>query len=435
MKEIIINTNYFIDGNAFNINKIFSLTPDCKFLINFKKDCECKKKLGGLGGQWTCKICQKTGLINYKIELDSTILEKLPVIEKKINKIVKNLRSTYRQKINNINLNKTEEVIKFLQNFILSKEISCDSKLFLDLLDMKKIHVNNNEINYYIKKSLDLIDLEVVFLIQIYTEIVKLTQEKESISVDLFFYEFFDKYSYLINKLKINYPVDKKEYFEKINGFYFSKYVGSLIDVYPSDRDYRYGIYSLKNIHYDFNFGRAARQRIKDLGLYNYSHTLKSLILQTRDQIKEECGIKTKNKHLINENILYNNLKKIIGNTQIYRNVRMLKLNNLELDLYFTINKKKIGIEYQGQQHYQPVDFFGGKKSFKKTQENDRIKSALCKKNNIILIEFPYNLKNNIENLKKKLSENGIIIKKDNFELANSLQSNKINQENNQLQT
>lgn len=433
MRIFSLNSNYFIDGDVINLDKNLIIYPELKYSIYLKKDCECKKILGGLGGQWTCKICEKTGLVNYEIELNNNLLEKLPLIEKEITKRIKNLKINYKKSVIDINFYNSKEIIKFLQNFIISKETSIDTGLFLDLLNLKKIYKNNHEINYYIKKSLDLIDLDVVFLIQIYTEIIKLFKKKESISLDIFFYEFFDKYFYLIEKLKINYPISK-EYFTKVNSFYFGGRTSSLIDIYPRDREYRSGIYSIKNLHYDFNFSKAAIKRIKDLGLYNYSSTFNSLILQIRDEIKEECGIKTKNKNLINENLLYNNLKKILGNTQIYRNVRMLELRNLELDIYFEINKKKIGIEYQGQQHYQPVNFFGGKKSFIRTQKNDKIKSFLCKKNNILLIEFPYFLKNNVENLRQKLLDNGVVInKKNDFELTNSLKFRKINEPTNYL--
>lgn len=47
-------------------------------------------------------------------------------------------------------------------------------------------------------------------------------------------------------------------------------------------------------------------------------------------------------------------------------------------------------IEYQGKQHYEPIDYFGGEESFKKQLENDNLKRRYCKENNIKLIEIPY---------------------------------------------
>ena len=63
---------------------------------------------------------------------------------------------------------------------------------------------------------------------------------------------------------------------------------------------------------------------------------------------------------------------------------------------------KLIGlIEYQGEQHYTPIEFFGGEAAFKYRKENDKIKKEYCDKNNIPLLIIPYWEYNNIENLLK----------------------------------
>lgn len=47
-------------------------------------------------------------------------------------------------------------------------------------------------------------------------------------------------------------------------------------------------------------------------------------------------------------------------------------------------------IEYHGIQHYEAVDFFGGKEKLKFQKENDTIKEDYCKVRNITYIEIPY---------------------------------------------
>ena len=49
-------------------------------------------------------------------------------------------------------------------------------------------------------------------------------------------------------------------------------------------------------------------------------------------------------------------------------------------------------IEYQGIQHYKPVEFFGGIEKFLVRVRNDNIKREFCKSSNIPLIEISYNL-------------------------------------------
>ena len=47
-------------------------------------------------------------------------------------------------------------------------------------------------------------------------------------------------------------------------------------------------------------------------------------------------------------------------------------------------------IEYQGKQHYEPIDFFGGQKNFEYIIKHDNIKNEYCKNNGIKLLRIPY---------------------------------------------
>jgi hypothetical protein len=44
-------------------------------------------------------------------------------------------------------------------------------------------------------------------------------------------------------------------------------------------------------------------------------------------------------------------------------------------------------IEFDGIQHFKPVDFFGGESSYKDTVKNDKIKDSFCKKEEIKVIK------------------------------------------------
>lgn len=56
----------------------------------------------------------------------------------------------------------------------------------------------------------------------------------------------------------------------------------------------------------------------------------------------------------------------------------------------FFLPDKKLLIEVDGKQHYEPVDFFGGEITFKKQKERDNIKNDFCDKENLELIRIPY---------------------------------------------
>ena len=68
-------------------------------------------------------------------------------------------------------------------------------------------------------------------------------------------------------------------------------------------------------------------------------------------------------------------------------------LSNLIFDFY--LPDYDICIEYNGLQHYQPSDYFGGRESFELVVKRDKIKKNFCRKNNIKLFTISY--KKNIE--------------------------------------
>lgn len=74
--------------------------------------------------------------------------------------------------------------------------------------------------------------------------------------------------------------------------------------------------------------------------------------------------------------------------------------NKKLLPFDFYIPKYNICIEYDGEQHYKPINFFGGEEKLEKTIQRDNIKTNYCMANNIQLIRVKYN-ENIIEVLEK----------------------------------
>ena len=74
-----------------------------------------------------------------------------------------------------------------------------------------------------------------------------------------------------------------------------------------------------------------------------------------------------------------------------------MDIKQLRFDFY--IPKNNICIEYQGKQHYEPIEYFGGSEKFNYQLIRDKIKNDYCLKNNIHLIIIKYN-----ESVEDKLS-------------------------------
>ena len=117
------------------------------------------------------------------------------------------------------------------------------------------------------------------------------------------------------------------------------------------------------------------------------------------------------------ENELFMLIKSKFKNEKIERQASPLWLNRQHLDIYFP--ERNIAIEYQGLQHYEPVDFFGGIEAFEKIIERDKRKKSLCEENdcNIIYVRKGYDIKDvNLEirkiiNAKNKKTNNNYSIK------------------------
>lgn len=73
------------------------------------------------------------------------------------------------------------------------------------------------------------------------------------------------------------------------------------------------------------------------------------------------------------------------------------------LDIY--VPSINVGIEYQGIQHYEAVDFFGGEEGLKERKELDAQKKKLCKENKVKLIEWKYTKEITLMNAKDVLKK------------------------------
>lgn len=70
-----------------------------------------------------------------------------------------------------------------------------------------------------------------------------------------------------------------------------------------------------------------------------------------------------------------------------------------QLRFDFWLPKHNICIEYDGQQHFEPIKVWGGKKAFEIGQRRDKIKNQYCKQNKISLLRISYKQFKKIEHI------------------------------------
>jgi len=80
----------------------------------------------------------------------------------------------------------------------------------------------------------------------------------------------------------------------------------------------------------------------------------------------------------ISETNLYYEIKEYFTSDIVVQHGKPKWLGKQHLDIW--LPKHNIGIEYQGDQHYYPVDFFGGEASLAHNMARDKRKKELCEK-------------------------------------------------------
>lgn len=127
---------------------------------------------------------------------------------------------------------------------------------------------------------------------------------------------------------------------------------------------------------------------------------------KTKIRVKHKCGKEweIKPSHLLTRDMCprckssigekhittyLNNLDIEFETQKMFKDLKYRK--NLSYDFY--IPKYNLLIEYQGLQHYQPIETFGGEKAYKSQVKKDNIKRKYAKDNGYNIIEVSYKYK------------------------------------------
>lgn len=134
---------------------------------------------------------------------------------------------------------------------------------------------------------------------------------------------------------------------------------------------------------------------------------LRVLLIKAETAYRESIGLPLpqKGEGWVSETNLFYQIRNHFKDYEVIQHGRPQWLGRQHLDIYFP--NENIGIEYQGIQHYQPVDYFGGEEGFAKNQERDERKRKLCKKHScyLIYVDEGYDIQDIIEDIDKVLKQ------------------------------
>ena len=303
------------------------------------------------------------------------------------------------------------DLTDYLIDLLRKKEIIREINFLNLILHLNAKWFKNLEISYLLRKTLDLVDNELAILCIGYSDLNAL-EYTEWDEIEVCNHPFYKKYRKALAPYRKYFKGDKakkedcKLSFKKIailrtiDQFRLSKKNLTPLDLESNLKDY--------------SLAKNSKEHFKMMEFNAEVYTKKYRKLSVIEQkVLNQFGILTETKKWKNENILFENVNNILKPLKIdvFREYSIPKLKQQRLDIYFEINNNKYGLEYQGEQHYKPVDFFGGKRAFIKRKKLDSLKKRRCKKAKINLIEFKHSEPINLSTVINKLKQNGIKVK------------------------
>jgi len=99
------------------------------------------------------------------------------------------------------------------------------------------------------------------------------------------------------------------------------------------------------------------------------------------------------------EKSLFDIVKKHFKGFDVLRHAQPIWLEPQHLDIF--LPELSLAIEYMGEQHYRPVEYFGGNEGFEATTARDQRKAEICKKVgvNLVYVRFDDDIKKRIEQI------------------------------------
>jgi hypothetical protein len=137
-------------------------------------------------------------------------------------------------------------------------------------------------------------------------------------------------------------------------------------------------------IFYEINLLKDNRKR-QIIG-NEFLDSIDDILREAENILRENHGLPRIGEGWLSEMTLFRLIESIFLDAQHHMSPSWLTPQHLDI----FVPSKNLAFEYQGKQHYEAVDFFGGEASFEKRKQLDDLKMKKCKSNEVILIHWRY---------------------------------------------
>lgn len=109
---------------------------------------------------------------------------------------------------------------------------------------------------------------------------------------------------------------------------------------------------------------------------------------EAENRVRDQLGVAHIGEAWISEVELLRIVRTIYPDREVLHQASPDWLGLQRFDVY--IPSLSLAIEYQGRQHYEPIEHFGGQEAYERTCARDQMKASLCESNGVRLLYFRY---------------------------------------------
>jgi len=128
---------------------------------------------------------------------------------------------------------------------------------------------------------------------------------------------------------------------------------------------------------------------------------------------RQKLGFRKVGEGWVSETSLSRIVQELLPGQVIQRHARPDWLEGLELDIY--LPELGLAIEYQGQQHFHPIEAWGGQEALEKLQERDARKAGICNERGIRLTTVDYTEPLTREHIRHVLQSSGVTLERNDI--------------------